>query len=73
MHSLFFWKKKIKLENKSDGSSILLDDFKDIKIAYILGISNITDFDKTLIDKGNNVHIHVHTINILSYKNKKRH
>lgn len=39
-------KKRILIGEKSDGSYVLLDDFKDIKIAYSFGISKEIHFDK---------------------------
>ena len=66
-------KKKLRLGNNGDGGYVLLDDFADIKIAYSLGISNMTNFDKALADKGIDVYMYDHTINRLPYKNKKFH
>ena len=66
-------KKKIRLGKNRDGGYVLLDDFKDIKIAYSIGISNILDFDKALADKGIDVYMYDHTINKLPFDNIKFH
>lgn len=68
-----FGKKKILVGDYGDGGYILLNDFKDIKIAYSLGISNIISFDKALADKGIDVYMYDHTINNLPFNNTKFH
>lgn len=62
----FNWKKK-------DGSYVLLNDFKNIKIAYSFGIRREIQFDKYLADKGIDVYMYDHTINSLPYNNTKFH
>ena len=66
-------KKRILIGDKKDGSYILLDDFKDIKIAYSFGISNKIEFDKALADRGIDIYMYDHTINKLPYYNSKFH
>ena len=66
-------KKRILFGTKRDGSYVLLDDFKDIKIAYSFGIANNTQFDKCLADKGIDVYMYDHTISGLPYQNPKFH
>ena len=43
-------KNKVRIGAKGDGGYVLLDDFKNIKIAYSFGISNEISFDKELAD-----------------------
>ena len=66
-------KKRILIGEKKDGSYVLLDDFKDIKIAYSFGISYKIDFDKALADRGIDIYMYDHTINNLPYNNSKFH
>ena len=66
-------KNRILLGAKSDGSYVLLDDFKDIKIAYSLGISNNVQFDTELANRGIDVYMYDHTINGLPYQNPRFH
>ena len=66
-------KKKILIGEKKDGGYVLLDDFKDIKIAYSFGISYNIHFDKELADKGIDVYMYDHTITHLRYNNPKFH
>ncbi len=66
-------KKRILLGEKYDGCYVLLDDFKNIKIAYSFGISSNIQFDKALADKGIDIYMYDHTINSLPYENSKFH
>ena len=66
-------KQRILLGERYDGSYVLLDDFKNIKIAYSFGISNNIRFDKALADKGIDIYMYDHTINYLPYENPKFH
>ena len=66
-------KKRILLGAKYDGCYVLLDDFKNIKIAYSFGIHTNIQFDKALADKGIDVFMYDHTINSLPYENPKFH
>ena len=58
---------------EGDGTYVILDDFKDIKIAYSFGISRKIQFDKALADKGIDVFMYDHTISKLPYNNIKFH
>jgi hypothetical protein len=66
-------KKRILLGKKTDGCYVLLDDFKNIKIAYSFGISNKIQFDDALARRCIDVYMYVHTINSLPYNNSKFH
>ena len=66
-------KKRLLLGEKRDGCYVLLDDFKDIKIAYSFGISTMVHFDQSLTDRGIDVYMYDHTINELPYNNPKFH
>ena len=66
-------KNKILIGTYGDGGYVLLDDFKDIKIAYSFGISNIISFDKDLADKGIDIYMYDHTINNLPFNHQKFH
>ena len=66
-------KNKVRIGAKSDGGYILLDDFKNIKIAYSFGISNEISFDKELADKNIDVFMYDHTIEALPFTNPKFH
>ena len=66
-------RKKILIGEKRDGGYVLLDDFKNIKIAYSFGISNNIHFDKELADKGIDVYMYDHTINQLPFNNSRFH
>ena len=66
-------KERILCGEKKDGSYVLLNDFKNIKIAYSFGISKMIQFDKFLADKGIDVYMYDHTINSLPYNNIKFH
>ena len=66
-------KKRILIGEKVDGCYVLLDDLKDIKIAYSFGISDNIQFDKDLADRGIDVYMYDHTINSLPYNHPKFH
>jgi len=66
-------KNRILMGKKSDGCYVLLDDFKDIKIAYSFGISNMIQFDDALAKRGIDVYMYDHTINSLPYSDPKFH
>jgi hypothetical protein len=66
-------KERILIGEKKDGSYVLLNDFKDIKIAYSFGISNEVQFDQGLADRNIDVYMYDHTINNLPYNNSKFH
>ena len=66
-------KKRILIGAKRDGCYVLLDDFKNIKIAYSFGISKMIQFDKELADRGIDVYMYDHTINSLPFNNSKFH
>ena len=68
-------KKRILLGNKSqgDGVYVILDDLKDVKIAYSFGISTNIQFDKALADRGIDVYMYDHTISRLPYQNPRFH
>ena len=66
-------KNKILIGAKRDGGYVLLDDFKNIKIAYSFGIKNNIHFDKALADKGIDVYMYDHTIDHLPFNNSKFH
>ena len=66
-------KKRILLGEKRDGCYVLLDDFKDIKIAYSFGISNMIQFDRELAQRGIDVYMYDHTIKSLPYYNPRFH
>ena len=64
---------KIRIGKKNDGGYILLDDFKNIKIAYSFGISSEISFEKELADRNIDIYMYDHTINILPFENSKFH
>ena len=66
-------KEKILTGRKKDGSYVILNDFKNIKIAYSFGISKMIQFDKFLADRGIDVYMYDHTIKSLPYRNQKFH
>ena len=66
-------KKRILIGEKKDGCYVLLNDFKNIKIAYSFGISNMIQFDNDLANRGIDVYMYDHTINSLPYNNSKFH
>ena len=65
--------KKIRMGEKADGGYILLDDFKNIKIAYSFGIATEISFEKELADKNIDIFMYDHTINKLPFENPKFH
>ena len=65
--------KKIRIGRKADGGYILLDDLKNIKIAYSFGISREISFDKELAKKNIDVFMYDHSINHLPFENSKFH
>ena len=66
-------KKRILIGEKQDGCYVLLNDFKNIKIAYSFGIGEWIQFDKALADKGIDIYMYDHTINSLPFENPKFH
>lgn len=66
-------KERILIGGKKDGSYVILNDFKDIKIAYSFGIRIEIQFDNYLADRGIDVYMYDHTINSLPYNNTKFH
>ena len=66
-------KKRILLGNKRDGSYVMLNDFKNITIAYSIGIRDLIQFDKALADRNIDVYMYDHTNNKLPYENKRFH
>ena len=67
-------KKRILIgKKKGDGCYVLLDDLKDIKIAYSFGIKKNVKFDKDLADRGIDIYMYDRTINSLPYNNTKFH
>ena len=65
--------KKIRIGRKADGGYILLDDLRNIKIAYSFGISTEISFDKELADKNIDVYMYDHSINSLPFENSRFH
>ena len=66
-------KEKILIGGKRDGSYVILNDFKNIKVAYSFGISKMIQFDTYLAKRGIDVYMYDHTIKSLPYSNKKFH
>ena len=66
-------KERILIGDKADGSYVLLNDFKNIRIAYSFGIQKLVQFDKGLADRGIDVYMYDHTIDNLPYNNPKFH
>lgn len=64
---------KIRIGRKSDGGYIILNDFKDIQIAYSFGISREISFEKELADRNIDIYMYDHTISGLPFQNKKFH
>ena len=64
---------KIRIGNKTDGGYILLNDLKNIKIAYCFGIDQEISFEKELADKNIDIFMYDHTINKLPFENSKFH
>ena len=65
-------KKRI-LIGKLDSGYVLLDDLKDIKIAYSFGINGRIDFDKDLADRNIDVYMYDQKIKSPPYKNNRFH
>jgi hypothetical protein len=66
-------KERILIGEKRDGCYVLLNDFKDIRIAYSFGISKLIQFDQGLAERGIDVYMYDHIINSLPYYNPKFH
>lgn len=66
-------KERILIGDKEDGSYVLLNDFKNIRVAYSFGIQKLVQFDKGLADRGIDVYMYDHTIDSLPYNNPKFH
>ena len=64
---------KIRIGNKTDGGYILLNDLKNIKIAYCFGLGSEISFEKELADKNIDIFMYDHTINKLPFENSKFH
>jgi hypothetical protein len=56
-----------------DGSYVILDDFKNVRVAYSFGIRREIQFDKNLADRGIDVYMYDHTIDSLPYDHDKFH
>ena len=66
--------KKIRIgNNNTDGGYILLNDLKNIKIAYSFGLDFEISFEKELADRNIDVFMYDHTINKLPFENSKFH
>jgi len=65
--------KKIRIGKKADGGYIILDDFRNIKIAYSFGIDSEISFEKELADRNIDIFMYDHTINKLPFENSKFH
>jgi len=66
-------KTRILMGEKKDGSYVILDDFKNVKIAYSIGVRDLIQFDKALADKGIDIYMYDHTIDKLPYENNRFH
>ena len=66
-------KQKVRVGAKNDGGYVLLNDFKNIKIAYSFGIGNEISFDKELADKNIDIFMYDHTIKELPFIHPKFH
>ena len=64
---------KIRIGRKSDGGYVILNDFKDIQIAYSFGISREISFEKELADRNIDIYMYDHTISGLPFQNKRFH
>lgn len=64
---------KIRIGSKTDGGYILLNDLKNIKIAYCFGIGSEISFEKELAEKNIDIFMYDHTINNLPFENSKFH
>ena len=65
--------KKTRIGEKADGGYILLDDFKNVKIAYSFGIAAEISIEKELADRNIDIFMYDHTINKLPFENPKFH
>ena len=65
--------KKIRIGSIGEGGYILLNDLKEIKIAYSFGLGREISFDKGLADKNIDVFMYDHTISELAFENPKFH
>ena len=63
--------KKIRIGSIGEGGYILLNDLKEIKIAYSFGLGREISFDKGLADKNIDVFMYDHTISELAFENPK--
>ena len=50
-------KERILIGRRMDGSYVILDDFKNVRVAYSFGIRREIQFDKNLADRGIDVYI----------------
>lgn len=66
-------KERILIGRRMDGSYVILDDFKNVRVAYSFGIRREIQFDKNLADRGIDVYMYDHTIDSLPYENDKFH
>ena len=66
-------RKRVLLGDKHDGCYVLLNDFKDVKIAYSFGIHTNIQFDKALADRNIDIFMYDHTIKSLPYQNPRFH
>ena len=66
-------KTKVLMGYRGDGSYVMLDDFKNIKIAYSIGIGNMIQFDNALRYKGIDVYMYDHTIEKLPKERSQFH
>lgn len=68
-----YGKKKVRIGREGDGGYVLLDDFKNISIAYSFGIFNDVSFDLELAEKNIDIFMYDHTIQKLPFNNNKFH
>lgn len=61
-------KKRVLVGKKVDKGYVLLDDFKNVKIAYSFGINDKVEFDIELADRGIDVYIYDNKIESLPHK-----
>ena len=66
-------KERILIGRRMDGSYVILDDFKNVRVAYSFGIRREIQFDKNLADRGIDVYMYDHTIDSLPYDHDKFH
>ena len=64
---------KIRIGKNGDGGYILLEDLKQIKIAYSFGIGAEISFEKYLAEKNIDIFMYDHTIKKLPVQNSKFH